>query len=113
MSPHVLQLGSTEPTTRERLVLDQAPRARRASMITPSAVREILKVADAPDVISFAGGLPAPESFPVEEMARAFADTFAEDGQRALQYSVTEGHPPFAGVDRRSPRVARRDRRRR
>ncbi|MCK6550753.1 PLP-dependent aminotransferase family protein [Myxococcota bacterium] len=94
MSPHTLQLGSTD-TTRDGLVLDHAPRARRASVITPSAVREILKVADAPDVISFAGGLPAPESFPVEEMARAFADTFAEDGQRALQYSVTEGHPPL------------------
>lgn len=78
------------------LIVDSAPRARRASAILPSAIREILKVADAPEVISFAGGLPAVETFPVAELAAAFAATLDKDeGMRALQYSVTEGYPPL------------------
>ncbi len=60
-----------------------------------SAVREILKVTERPDVISFAGGLPAPELFPVEEMARAHALVFAEEGAQACQYSTTEGWQPL------------------
>jgi 2-aminoadipate transaminase len=63
--------------------------------VSPSAVREILKVADQPEVLSFAGGLPAPELFPVQEIAQAYAETFAEEGRQALQYSVTEGHGPL------------------
>jgi len=60
-----------------------------------SAVREILKVTERPDVISFAGGMPAPELFPVTETARAHADVFAEEGPAALQYSITEGWAPL------------------
>ncbi|MFL5321916.1 MAG: PLP-dependent aminotransferase family protein [Myxococcaceae bacterium] len=69
--------------------------ARRMRGITPSAVREILKVAERPDVLSFAGGLPAPELFPVEELARAYADVFASEGPAALQYGITEGYGPL------------------
>jgi 2-aminoadipate transaminase len=69
--------------------------ATRMAHLTPSAVREILKVADQPDVLSFAGGLPAPELFPVEAIARAYAETLAQEGRQALQYSVTEGHGPL------------------
>ena len=69
--------------------------ARRMSTITVSTVREILKVTEQPDVISFAGGLPAPELFPVEAIAEAHAAVFREDGRGALQYSTTEGWAPL------------------
>lgn len=69
--------------------------ARRMSNVSPSALREILKVAERPDIISFAGGMPAPELFPVSELARAHAQVFAEDGASALQYSTTEGWRPL------------------
>jgi len=60
-----------------------------------SAIREILKVTERPEVISFAGGLPAPEVFPVAELARAHAEVFAEEGAQACQYSTTEGWRPL------------------
>jgi 2-aminoadipate transaminase len=65
------------------------------AQMQPSAVREILKVAERPDVLSFAGGLPAPELFPVEELAAAHAEVLANDGAFALQYSTTEGYGPL------------------
>jgi 2-aminoadipate transaminase len=74
-------------------ILDNVPRARRARFAVPSAVREILKVTERPDVISFAGGLPAEELFPVEAMQRAIAETLSRDGRAALQYGTTEGYP--------------------
>jgi 2-aminoadipate transaminase len=58
-------------------------------------VREILKVAEQPEVLSFAGGLPAPELFPVAELAEAFARVLAREGAAALQYSTTEGFGPL------------------
>jgi len=61
----------------------------------PSAVREILKVAERPDILSFAGGLPAPELFPVEEIAAAHAEVLRLSGRSALQYSTTEGFGPL------------------
>ena len=69
--------------------------ARRMSLIRVSAVREILKVTEQPDIISFAGGLPAPELFPVDALARAHAEIFAESGAAAMQYSTTEGWLPL------------------
>ena len=71
------------------------PLAQRMSRMKASAVREILKVAERPDVLSFAGGLPAPELFPVEAIAQAHADVLADDGRAALQYSTTEGYGPL------------------
>jgi 2-aminoadipate transaminase len=71
------------------------PLAQRMSRMKASAVREILKVAERPDVLSFAGGLPAPELFPVEAIAEAHAEVFAEEGRAALQYSTTEGYGPL------------------
>jgi 2-aminoadipate transaminase len=65
------------------------------SRIKTSAVREILKVAERPDILSFAGGLPAPELFPVEAIAEAHAEVLANDGRAALQYSTTEGYAPL------------------
>jgi 2-aminoadipate transaminase len=69
--------------------------ASRMSRMPVSAIREILKVTEHPEIISFAGGLPAPEMFPVAAIARAYADVFAEEGPAALQYSTTEGWPPL------------------
>jgi 2-aminoadipate transaminase len=73
-----------------------APRlARRMSRMHASAVRELLKVAERPDVLSFAGGLPAPELFPVEAIAQAHATVLAKEAGAALQYSSTEGFAPL------------------
>lgn len=73
-----------------------APRlAHRMEHMQPSAVREILKVAERPDVLSFAGGLPAPELFPVEAIAAAHEEVLRTDGAYALQYSTTEGYGPL------------------
>src|ERR671928_689491 len=69
--------------------------ARRLAGMGVSAIREILKVTERPEVISFAGGLPAPEVFPVAELARAHAEVFAEEGAAACQYSTTEGWWPL------------------
>jgi 2-aminoadipate transaminase len=67
----------------------------RMSRMTTSAVREILKVAERPDILSFAGGLPAPELFPIDAVSRAHSEVFAREGQAALQYSTTEGFLPL------------------
>jgi len=69
--------------------------AQRMSRIKTSAVREILKVAERPDILSFAGGLPAPELFPLEAIAEAHAEVLATEGRAALQYSITEGFGPL------------------
>lgn len=72
--------------------------SRRLAAAESSAVREILKVTEKPEIISFAGGLPAPELFPTEQMAEAFRHVIATDGARALQYSTTEGHAPLRAL---------------
>lgn len=69
--------------------------ARRMSKMSVSAIREILKVTERPEIISFAGGMPAPELFPIAEIARAHARVFEEQGPAALQYSTTEGWLPL------------------
>ena len=69
--------------------------ARRMSRMVVSEVREILKVTEQPEIISFAGGLPAPELFPVAAIAQAHAEVFAEEGPQAMQYSTTEGVRPL------------------
>jgi 2-aminoadipate transaminase len=65
--------------------------ARRMRCMQPSSIREILKVTERPDIISFAGGLPAPELFPVPDVRAAADAVLSELGSRALQYGVTEG----------------------
>jgi 2-aminoadipate transaminase len=69
--------------------------AARSRRMRPSAIREILKATGRPDVISFAGGLPAPELFPAEEVRRAAQEALADDGPGALQYGLTEGYGPL------------------
>lgn len=60
-----------------------------------STIREILKITKRPDIISFAGGLPAPELFPLQAFRQAVAIALAQDGTSALQYDVTEGYLPL------------------
>lgn len=69
--------------------------AQRTQRMTSSAIRELLKVTEQPDMISFAGGLPAPDLFPVEEMAVAADRVLRDFGPQALQYSTTEGYRPL------------------
>lgn len=69
--------------------------AQRMQRMTSSAVRELLKLTSRPEVISFAGGLPSPEVFPVEEVRAAVDRVLTRHGSSALQYSTTEGYPPL------------------
>ncbi|MCS0670141.1 PLP-dependent aminotransferase family protein [Cytobacillus firmus] len=69
--------------------------AERARFVTSSETREILKVTERPEVISFAGGLPAPELFPVDPLKDACNAVLNEEGAAALQYSTTEGYIPL------------------
>ncbi|HMF27344.1 MAG TPA: PLP-dependent aminotransferase family protein, partial [Candidatus Cybelea sp.] len=65
----------------------------RTAHLRASTIREMLKVTQQPDVISFGGGLPAPELFPTEAIATATQRVMKRVGAAALQYSVTEGIP--------------------
>jgi len=69
--------------------------ADRMNSLKASEIRELLKLTEQPDIISFAGGLPAPELFPVEEMKEIAVKVLEEGGQTALQYSATEGFAPL------------------
>lgn len=69
--------------------------SQRAEQLQSSAIREILKVTMRPEVISFAGGLPSPETFPVERMRAAFDKVLSEQGKSALQYGPTDGYAPL------------------
>jgi 2-aminoadipate transaminase len=67
--------------------------ARRMQQLRPSTIREILKVAAQPEIISFAGGLPAPELFPVEALRSVADNVLTQHGREALQYGPSEGFP--------------------
>ena len=67
--------------------------ASRMDLLKGSEIRELLKLTAQPDIISFAGGMPAPELFPVEQMMEASIAVLKENGRVALQYSSTEGYP--------------------
>lgn len=70
--------------------------ATRASRMKASEIRELLKLLDRPDIISFAGGIPDPALFPKEEFARAYATALTDQGAATgLQYSVSEGYLPL------------------
>ena len=69
--------------------------ARRVQNVPQSFVREILKVASNPGIISFAGGLPNPSLFPVKELEACSATAFQKFGRQALQYASTEGLYPL------------------
>lgn len=69
--------------------------AHRTQRMGSSVIRELLKFTERPDVISFAGGLPAPDVFPVEEFAEACQRVMKNQGAQALQYGTTEGYLPL------------------
>ncbi|MBT9507719.1 PLP-dependent aminotransferase family protein [Rhodoferax sp.] len=73
--------------------------ARRAEKMNPSVIREILKVTEKPGIISFAGGLPSPKTFPIAEFAAACESVLHGQGeaygQAALQYAASEGYAPL------------------
>lgn len=69
--------------------------AQRMGGVGKSFIREILKVTEDPEIISFAGGLPNPAFFPVEPIAQAAAKVLRDSGREALQYRTTEGSRPL------------------
>jgi 2-aminoadipate transaminase len=69
--------------------------AQRAEKMNPSVIREILKVTEKPGIISFAGGLPSPLTFPIDAMREASERVLRDDGKAALQYAASEGYAPL------------------
>jgi 2-aminoadipate transaminase len=69
--------------------------AHRMQNMGSSVIRELLKLTEQPDIISFGGGLPAPEVFPLKEFRDACNTVLATQGAQALQYSTTEGYRPL------------------
>jgi 2-aminoadipate transaminase len=69
--------------------------SERAAQMQSSFIREILKITQRPEIISFAGGLPSSSTFPVEEMKAAFDKVLTDSGKVALQYGPTDGFPPL------------------
>ena len=69
--------------------------SERAQQLQSSAIREILKITQRPEIISFAGGLPSPATFPVERMKAAYDKVLSENGKQALQYGPTDGYAPL------------------
>lgn len=67
--------------------------SNRMKKMQASEIRELLKLTAKPEIISFAGGLPAPELFPVEEIAKVSHDLVLKEGRQLLQYATTEGRP--------------------
>lgn len=69
--------------------------AQRTQNMSSSAIRELLKLTEQPDIISFGGGMPAPEVFPIEEFSEACQKVLRDNGAQALQYGPTEGFRPL------------------
>ena len=69
--------------------------ARRAEKMNPSVIRELLKITERPGIISFAGGLPSPKTFPVAAFSQACETVWRQDGQAALQYAASEAYDPL------------------
>ena len=73
----------------------QFQQARRAARMNPSIIREILKVTEQPGIISLAGGLPSPDTFPAEAMREASNRVLRDTPREALQYAASEGYDPL------------------
>ncbi len=69
--------------------------AQRTQRMASSVIRELLKLTEQPDIISFAGGLPSPDVFPVDDFKAACDRVLSTSGKQALQYSTTEGYQPL------------------
>lgn len=101
---HHVGLRTTRAATLIRFIMMNAPTplnavavdypiAQRMRTTTSSAIRDLLQLASRPGMISFAGGLPAPELFDVEGMRAASEDVLREEARQALQYGATDGQP--------------------
>jgi len=69
--------------------------AQRTQRMGSSAIRELLKLTESPDIISFGGGMPAPDVFPIQEFREACERVLRDSGDFALQYGPTDGYPPL------------------
>src|SRR3954470_9468741 len=69
--------------------------SQRAQRLQSSVIRDILKVTVRPEVISFAGGLPSPATFPVDHLRAAYDKVLSRHGKTALQYGPTDGYLPL------------------
>ena len=69
--------------------------SERAQQLQSSFIREILKITQRPEIISFAGGLPSPATFPVDVMKAAYDKVLSQTGKVALQYGPTDGYGPL------------------
>ncbi|HOS51117.1 MAG TPA: hypothetical protein PLI10_06850, partial [Bacillota bacterium] len=78
--------------------MDPAMFATRTSNVSASIIREILKLTQGSDIISFGGGFPSPQSFPVEDMKRYNEELLAKYGKEILQYGTTEGFVPLREI---------------
>lgn len=99
LDPFLHVLGRIEPTAAYAPIAADTPwkdrLALRTQRMTSSAIRELLKVTADPEIISFGGGLPAPEVFPIKEIRAAADRVLDQHGRQALQYSTTEGYLPL------------------
>jgi 2-aminoadipate transaminase len=87
--------GHVEPVTTDVTTQWEDMFCERCTAMSSSIIREILKFTQMPDVISFAGGLPAPELFPIREFEEACCHVLRTAGETALQYGLTEGFLPL------------------
>ncbi|HOV95047.1 MAG TPA: hypothetical protein PLT87_09215, partial [Spirochaetales bacterium] len=69
--------------------------SQNANNMRKSVIRELLKLTQQPNIISFAGGLPAPETFPVHDLEEATQQVYKKSAVAALQYGATEGENPL------------------
>src|SRR5262245_463082 len=83
----------SNPTTAAPAWTDRC--ATRTRGLRGSVIRESLKLLESPDFLYFGGGLPAPEVFPVDELAAATERVLVQSGRGALQYGTTEGYRPL------------------
>lgn len=99
IDPFLHLLGRIEPTPAFAPIAADTPwkdrLALRTQRMTSSAIRELLKVTADPEIISFGGGLPAPEVFPIAEIRAAADRVLDQHGPQSLQYSATEGYLPL------------------
>ena len=95
----ILELGSAETGRAHGTTTADTPWgdrfALRAQGMTSSAIRELLKLTADPEIISFGGGLPAPEVFPLDDVKAAAGRVIEQNGREALQYGPTEGYLPL------------------
>ncbi len=73
--------------------MTRVPYARRMERVQPSAIRELLRLGDDPEIISFGGGYPDPALFPIEDLRQVYSELLVPERALALQYTATNGLP--------------------